>query len=605
MNKGKNRTTKVHNAILIPIILMMGFVPLFVHTFQYNANLSQFDWFSAGSDEQVDFFFIWKMIAIIIIGTIMVAVMLYQYSKKKLFQFENAFYPLIFYTLFVCLSAVFSTHKYWLIRGCDGLFEPIWVLLIYIISCYYAYNYVQNEKQLIHILKLAGIGATIVTLIGVFQFFKLDIFKTSFGKHLITDVSMWKRLNEMNFSMPDGTSYTTLYNPNFLSFYFGMLIPLLVCLFIATKTLWKRILLVLAEISCIVCLKGSGSDSGWMALAIGMLILALILISRKKKAFIVALIIIIIGVVGVISFGVQTEIGTTIKNTICGTYHINDYYSLQEVHTGDKDVTLNIKGNDLHVAYVISNDMITINCSDSDEKQLELSLTDAENNIYSIADSRFTEVYVQPLLLDTDEIPGISITVDGVAWKFATIGEEGYFYYNYAQKFVKIDKTADTGIFYDDAMSKRGHIWNMTIPLLGKHIFLGSGANTYMLEYPQDDYIGQAYIYFNSYQVKAHSWYLQQWVETGLIGTLALLIFLGWYIVKSIRIYRRANLNKSITWIGFGIFSAVFIYLIVAIANDSNVCTAPVFWCMLGLGLATNRIITNDEKLFSKFKSQH
>ena len=60
--------------------------------------------------------------------------------------------------------------------------------------------------------------------------------------------------------------------------------------------------------------------------------------------------------------------------------------------------------------------------------------------------------------------------------------------------------------FLDDAMSNRGHIWNKTIPLLGKHAFMGSGANTYMFEVPQEDYISQNYVYgANSYDVKAHS----------------------------------------------------------------------------------------------------
>ena len=31
--------------------------------------------------------------------------------------------------------------------------------------------------------------------------------------------------------------------------------------------------------------------------------------------------------------------------------------------------------------------------------------------------------------------------------------------------------------------------------------------------------------------------------------------------------------------------------MIVGLANDSNVCTAPGFWIMLGLGMAVNRII--------------
>ena len=56
MSKNNNTKTKKRNTQLLPIILMMGFVPLIVHMFSYNANLSQFDWFPAESDSQIDFF---------------------------------------------------------------------------------------------------------------------------------------------------------------------------------------------------------------------------------------------------------------------------------------------------------------------------------------------------------------------------------------------------------------------------------------------------------------------------------------------------------------------------------------------------------------------
>ena len=81
---------------------------------------------------------------------------------------------------------------------------------------------------------------------------------------------------------------------------------------------------------------------------------------------------------------------------------------------------------------------------------------------------------------------------------------------------------------------------------------------------------------------------------------ISLLAVLGSSVVQSIRIYRRANLHESLSWVGFGLFAAVLVYLIAGIANDSNVCTAPVFWGMLGLGLATNRMISEKEGLFVK-----
>ena len=90
---------------------MMGFVPLIVHMFSYNANLSQFDWFPAESDSQIDFFFGWKMVAIIVIGVIMAIILVGQYLKdNESLKFENSFYFLIVYALFFAyVGIVFIT----------------------------------------------------------------------------------------------------------------------------------------------------------------------------------------------------------------------------------------------------------------------------------------------------------------------------------------------------------------------------------------------------------------------------------------------------------------------------------------------------------------
>uniref|UniRef100_UPI003FF0EA84 O-antigen ligase family protein n=1 Tax=Agathobacter sp. TaxID=2021311 RepID=UPI003FF0EA84 len=601
MSKNVYANKKKTNALLIPIILMMGFVPLIVHMFEYDANLSQFDWFPASSGLQTDFFFAWKMIAIVILGVVMIGIMLYRYLKKKeQFQFENSFYMLFVYAMFVAMSALFSSYKYWVVRGTYELFEPVWAVFAYMILCYYVYNYVQEEKQVNKVLLWAGVGMAMVTLIGVFQYFGKDFFKTGFGKHLITNTSFWGNLDSLNFNMAEGTSYTTLYNPNFLSFYFGMLIPLLACLFIGAKKVWQRAALVVAEILCIICLKGSGSDSGWMAVAAGAAIAVLVLLSRGKKLRYVGGALAVAGIIGSIVIANTTSFGERIKNTITGTYHMEDQYSLNDIATNDEDVVLKIWDNALSVSYDSAEDgTIQILCKDSDGNPLGQTLADEGTQTYSIDDERFANVQVQPVMFD--QTAGISVYVDGISWNFVKTDDDGYEFLNPAGKLVKYEKVKPSNLFKEDAMSFRGHIWNTTIPVLGKHVFVGSGANTYLLERPQNDYFGQAYIYgFNNYDVKAHCLYLQQWVETGLFGTLALIGFLLWYIIRSVRIYRRVDLHEHLSWVGFGLFAAVLVYVIAAVANDSNVCTAPVFWGMLGLGMAVNRMLVTKENLFVK-----
>lgn len=426
---------------------MMGFVPLIVHMFEYDANLSQFDWFPASSGLQTDFFFAWKMIAIVILGVVMIGIMLYRYLKKKeQFQFENSFYMLFVYAMFVAMSALFSSYKYWVVRGTYELFEPVWAVFAYMILCYYVYNYVQEEKQVNKVLLWAGVGMAMVTLIGIFQYFGKDFFKTGFGKHLITNTSFWGNLDSLNFNMAEGTSYTTLYNPNFLSFYFGMLIPLLACLFIGAKKVWQRAALVVAEILCIICLKGSGSDSGWMAVAAGAAIAVLVLLSRGKKLRYVGGALVVAGIIGSIVIANTTSFGERIKNTITGTYHMEDQYSLNDIATNDEDVVLKIWDNALSVSYDIAEDgTIQILCKDSDGNPLGQTLADEGTQTYSIDDERFANVQVQPVMFD--QTAGISVYVDGISWNFVKTDDDGYEFLNPAGKLVKYEKVKQSNLF--------------------------------------------------------------------------------------------------------------------------------------------------------------
>lgn len=56
MNTNGNKNTLKANKILIPIILLIGFIPIIVHSFVYDTNLAQFDWYPESAAKQTDFF---------------------------------------------------------------------------------------------------------------------------------------------------------------------------------------------------------------------------------------------------------------------------------------------------------------------------------------------------------------------------------------------------------------------------------------------------------------------------------------------------------------------------------------------------------------------
>src|SRR5690606_8579420 len=117
--------------------------------------------------------------------------------------------------------------------------------------------------------------------------------------------------------------------------------------------------------------------------------------------------------------------------------------------------------------------------------------------------------------------PLFYVTIDNHNWFFTNQTGDGSYYY--MNNYGRPDKiiTAPHALFsgYEGYASGRGYIWSRTLPLLKKHIILGSGADTYMIAFPQQDYVGLSnYGYGDQLVTKPHNLYLQVGVQTGLLS---------------------------------------------------------------------------------------
>lgn len=589
----KTKRKKESNKILIPIILAMGFIPLIVHTYTYQTGYSQFEWFSEAADAQVDCFLICKAIAIVIVGALMLAILCRKYfaGKKKQFAFETSFYCLLAYAALVILSAVFSPYHRYVFKGAYEVFEPLWVVLAYLIFCYYTYQYVQTEEQFDFVGKWAGVGIVILTVLGVFQFIGLDFFKSTIGKMLISSPAYWDRLDLISFTFEPRVIYATLYNPDYLAFYFGMLIPVFAALFWSEKNKTRKIILGIVTILAVVDLIGSTAVSGIVALPVAVVFALYVLLSRNKKSFVGGLIAAVIALAALVIACATTPLGQKLHDLFMGTYKAYDSFAIQDIDTTDTEVVFYVNDKELHLSYVMDeNGIFSVSCTDENGQQLETYVTGENNYTTVLTDSAYANCTVTPVYID--DYICLDVNMDGHDWYFTNETDGTYYYYNAMGKFVKYPEIEDTGLLNDDFFHNRGIIWNHTWPIVKHSIIFGSGANTYGLVYPQNDYIYREYMGTQYvYDVKAHCWFLQQWVENGLLAMLLLLAFYLWYFFKSLRLYRRADFSNRMTVIGFGIYTGTITYMIVSIANDSNVNTAPVFWILMGLGMAVNRIV--------------
>ena len=148
----------------------------------------------------------------------------------------------------------------------------------------------------------------------------------------------------------------------------------------------------------------------------------------------------------------------------------------------------------------------------------------------------------------------------------------------------------------EELASKRGYIWSRTIPLIKERPILGYGPDSFAIYFPQEDAVGK-FKYFNTAKKivdKPHNFYLQQAVNTGLISLAAIILLFGLYFIRSLFLYYKTKNFSYYNILGIAFFSAFNAYAAAAFFNDSVISVAPVFWVILGLGIAAELKIKND-----------
>jgi len=147
-----------------------------------------------------------------------------------------------------------------------------------------------------------------------------------------------------------------------------------------------------------------------------------------------------------------------------------------------------------------------------------------------------------------------------------------------------------------DFGSGRGYIWSRTLPMMKDTIILGHGADTFCIYFPHEDYVGKynAPSFSNNLNIvidKPHNMYFGYIIGTGLLSVIALLALWILYIIESARLYRKRSDNSFLTFAGAGIFLGICGFLVAALVNDSTVSVTPMFYGLLGTGIAINGLL--------------
>lgn len=592
----------------LPMIIAFGYIPLIVRGYEYVVPpvIANQPWSNSGTI--IDFFLVYKSYAIIAMGICSIVMVLASLPQKP-FRLDRIFIPLCVYAGMALLSAIISPWRYIAFAGSLEMFESVLVIVLgYIPICVATYHFVSYDGMAGIKAMLYGAlpGVFILLILSFFQFLKLDIFRTEFGKHLMASQDLLSRVGDINFTFPLGTIYSTLYNTNFVGFYTAIFIALFFGLIFGASKIWEKVICVIGLALSLVCMYGSQTTTAWLVLAFMLAVGVLVWAFRnKKRGFVVLGCEVLVGIIGIVAIASNSSIGIKSRQVL-GIGEENSYeFIVQGIDTNESGVDFTLNHGGLHIEYTPTDDGVNLVCKDGNGKDLKATLIDEDEHMYEIEPSdSFDGCEVQVNYTSNDN-PYITVFIgksyygSPAEWRFVKYDDEDTYLYVNANGQTEVfpDTPKYANVFPHFLMSGRGGIWNFTLPLLPKHIILGSGANTYIMEYPQKDYIyEQISGGGHALDVKPHCFYFQQWVENGLIALIALMVFFGWYIYRSLKLYYSTSLKDKRIWISFGCFLGACGWLFAGIANDSNVCTTLPFWCILAVGFAINEFMIEERK---------
>lgn len=597
-SKYKNHNHKYKNNLyqnksniwmLLPVILSMSVLPFITKLKEYSTNLSRFPWFS-NQDMQVDFFLLYKQGFFSIITLVMATVIIYRFfTNRKTLYFSNILVPLIIYALFALVSSVLSEQRSYSFSGIYEHFETIFVLLGYCLLVYYTIMYVKTENDYEIIINCFVISIILMGALALTQYMGKDFFASKLGLRMILTDKYYNNLDLINFTFESNRVYLTLHNPNYVGSYVALTTPFLLTLAIMIrKNFWRLPLYILALLGTIIALIGSKSKTGLIALLITG-ILALILLFRYIAKYFYFSIPIILSIISIVLLYNKAN-DNIIYNQLSKALDLKKMeVSLQDIKTLDDEIVITYSNNDMHVKFFSEDTYVGFDIRDGVNNQIPFEMLTDGYYGYAIRDERFPGFKLG--LTEYDEKLAFFINIDGFNWFFTNnVGDGSYYHINPNGRIDKII-TAPSRLFtgYERYASGRGYIWSRTIPLLKEHLVIGSGVDTFLLEFPMQDYVNRHnYGFYDQVISKPHNQYLQTGVQTGVISLLAYLTFYGIYFVESFRIYIKGRYKSIYTQIGVAIFLSTFSYMVVGIANDSILTVAPIFWAMMGLGIASN-----------------
>lgn len=598
--------------ILLPAILIFALLPMFMWGFTFYSTLSDYPWHPTEQTYMADYFLIGKMYVLLLCAAYMLIVLIYKaFKQRESLRFIKHFAPLFVYAVLCILSTIFAKDHKIAFNGTDEMFETIYVLLGYVIVTYYVAITVKTEDAAKILFNSFLVGTGVVFTIGTFQAFGLDPFETKLVRTILAASVDGLRAEDISV-VNQGSTFSTLYNPNYNGVFVSMALPIFLVFFLLSKGIKQRLLYAFLTAVSIVFLYGSRSNAAFLVAGV---IVVIVVFFLRKPIFKYWYVVIPMFAAFVCTFLlINSYRDGSFINEIKNSFKIQatEPSPLKHIETGDESVDVYYNDDVLKIYLFLSEtgDLQGFTFTDDKDNLVEHTVNE-ENLTVTFLDERFP-FKLKPVIYNGVQFPtdngwdvrdaiAFTLTADSKKWNFTyDMNNETYYYVN---EFGKCDKMFDSSsaIFtnYPNLFSKRGFIWAKTIPMLKDTIFIGAGPDNYAVAFPRNDYIDFSVFGEGFILTKPHCMYLQIATQTGVLSLLALLVFYAIYFIGSVKLYIKNDFKSFTSKLGVAILIATIGFMITGISNDSMIVTSPVFYGLLGLGVAVNHMEKENKKEIS------
>ena len=574
---------------LLPLQIILSVLPLVLSLKISDSGFGKYPW-NSEDDTYLDIFLHGKMVVFLLLAAVILCLTVYKLwgmDKQTRKESLQRFAPLWVYGGLVLLSTVFSKDLSRSFFGSMDAMEPVTVLLGYVITVFYAYLVVESSGDVRHLIGAAVAGSACMAVIGVLQAVGRDPLLSESVQRIFAGNSFVDTYGLLQLAFPEGMAYGTLFNPNYVGTYVAIYAPLLLAGILLFGPVWKKAIFGAAFLGLLVMLFASRSRTGLIAV-IAVTVVAVVFTGRSlwKRWFIILPGLAVVAAAFLLVDANREFLLINRLKELLVIQPSND--PVQGVDTTGDGVRVLYKDTEFLVMMPVSGSEFSYMVLEGEEPKQVTYDSDKTYGYFSLNNG--DEIVIQTAQYENRYAFGLEI--NGRSFYFTNQLVAGDYKYinNILGRLDECVIPANAFPGYETVGSGRGYVWGRTLPLLLKHLVVGSGPDTFALEFPQNDYVARYRCGFdNTIFTRPHNMYLQTWVQTGALSLIAFLVFYITYFVGSCRRYCFKKYQTIEEWMGFALFLSTVGFLAAGLANDSLLVVSPVFYVLLGVGTAVNQ----------------